>query len=222
MNKKGKTLLAVALVMTSAPAFAADNHRDHNHGNDNQSILEVSRLAPTTLDHEMFGFAPQIGILTMQNSSGDTESRLSAGVTGEMNVVNSFPNAFKGQWRQAFLGPSVGAIFSRIGEPDATLVEFPLDVKAGYHVTDNLRFSLHAGGNLTYRSNRASIVVEKAPVGNDAEWGIFPNFGGAVEWGIGSQFALILRPEVTVTPGNDFFTGTIGVNIPLGNSSPRA
>ena len=40
--------------------------------------------------------------------------------------------------------------------------------------------------------------------------------GGDVEFGLGRKISLLLRPDFTITPGDSFFSGTLGLGFVLG------
>ena len=75
----------------------------------------------------------------------------------------------------------------------------------------SFRLSLRGGGNITYRSVADAMDFGPATAGPGSRWRIYPNVGADFELG-----QLVIRPDLTLTPGNEVFTGTVGYNIVLG------
>lgn len=181
-----------------------------------------------TLANETVGLKPEVGIMNFHDSQGQNATRGTIGIHYDFNMSNLL-SQFGGN--RFYLGPSFGALFAHVGASGASwfgsspsvndgtaggnVLEFPLDMKLGYDVTDNLRISAHGGGNVLYRSIAGAMVVDDN-TGSNSKWKIFPAVGGDVEFGIAKNVAIDLRPDVTLTPINTIFTGTIGIGLALG------
>ncbi len=179
------------------------------------------------LEREVVGIKPQAGLMVFNDSRDQTDSRLAAAVIVEMNAMTTFfgDSPIAKRW---YLGPSTGVVYSHLGDPNSNFfgsdsntragqagsnfLMIPVNLKLGYLFPDsNFRLSLRGGGNFTYRSIGDAMDLGPATAGNDARWRIYPNVGADIELG-----HLMIRPDLTLTPGNEVFTGTVGYNISLG------
>jgi hypothetical protein len=185
---------------------------------------EESEVSRGMLRDEVFGMKPQVGVISFDEpGTGDTASRGVVGILFDWNFASG---------SHFYVGPQFGGLFSHLGAPGsnffgsdaptgdrsgANIVTLPANFKVGYNFTDRFRIAAHGGANFVYRSIASSMNL-----GRDADntlsdnWSVFPNLGGDVEFGLGRSVSLMLRPDWTFTPGDDFFTGTIALGIPLG------
>jgi hypothetical protein len=172
---------------------------------------------------------PQVGVIGLTDAQGSGTARAALGLTADLNFARSLGQD-SGRF---FVGPSTGVIYSHLDSPDsnfwgsnsgndfsrdANLLLIPLDLKLGYALTPSIRVAVRGGGNLLYRSvgNSLSLGDSTAVLGRDSGWRIFPNVGGDLEIGLTRDISLMLRPDATLTPGDDFYTGTMGLTIDLG------
>jgi hypothetical protein len=181
------------------------------------------------LANEVVGIKPQAGLVVFNNSADNGDSRAAMGLVVEMDAVNTF---YKGNkpLKHWYIGPSTGLLFSHLGNPSSNFfgtdpsgrqsvqggsnfLMVPLNLKVGYLWPDsNLRFSMRAGGNITYRSVANALNFgNKTSNGTDSVWRMYPNIGADIEVG-----RLVIRPDLTLTPEDEFFSGTIGYNFALG------
>ena len=105
-----------------------------------------------------------------------------------------------------------------VNSTGSNILLFPVNAKIGYNITDNFRTSIHGGGNVLYRSaaNVMNLGASSVNSGSNSNWSMFPNAGVDLEFGMGTNVALLIRPDMTFTPGHDFFTGTVGLGVALG------
>jgi len=216
------TFLVGASFVTAA--YAADNTQDTAA----TSTAEANQVSNGALADEIVGIKPQVGILAYTDQLGNGTSRAAAGISLEMNAVPLVDNTLK-QW---YIGPSTGFIYSHLGaassnlfgtnsdsslslDTGANMVLIPVDLKVGYAFADNLRVSAHGGGNVFYVSDDNAINTGTTPVGA-SRWSMYPDVGADLEWGVAKNVSLLLRPDLTFTPGSDIFAGMIGVGIQLG------
>ena len=181
------------------------------------------------LQKEIVGIKPQAGLVVFKNSDGNTDSRAAMGLILEMNAVTTFYKGNK-ELKNWYIGPSTGLIFSHLGNPSSNFfgtdpagarsiqsgsnfLIVPLNLKVGYNWPDSeFRFSMRAGGNFTYRTVAESLNFGPATsVGTNSVWRMYPNVGADIEVG-----RLTIRPDLTLTPEDELFSGTIGYNISLG------
>lgn len=184
---------------------------------------EEREISRGPLKDESFGIKPLVGVVAFDEAAtGDDTSRGAVGLLFDWNFLSG---------THAFFGPQFGGIYSHLGSPGsnffgsdggaaqtgANLLQLPANLKLGANIGDRFRVALHGGANFVYRSINASMNL-----GRDADntlsdnWSVFPNLGGDVEFGLGKSVSLMLRPDWTFTPGDDFFTGSVSLGIPLG------
>jgi hypothetical protein len=216
-------LILAALVTGSATAAqAAQSDEEIGTSSANNPVTTPGSLASETV-----GIKPEIGLLNFHDSQGQNATRGAVGIHYDFNMSNLLSSV---GGNRIYFGPSVGALYSHLGasgssffgsSPDnndgtagGNLIEFPLDLKLGYNVFDNLRISAHGGGTLLYRSVADSMQIDNS-VGSNSNWKIYPAVGGDIEFGIAKNVALDVRPDVTLTPINTLFTGAIGIGIAL-------
>lgn len=187
-------------------------------------------IAGDYLRKEIVGVKPQAGVMVFKNSEGNTDSRAALALIVEMNAVSTFYKGSKERTKNWYLGPSSGIIFSHLGNPSSNFfgtdpagarslqggsnfLMVPINLKVGYLWPDqNFRFSVRAGGNATYRSVAESLNFGPATSsGTNSVWRMYPNVGMDIEMG-----RLTIRPDLTFTPEDELFSGTIGYNIALG------
>jgi len=219
-------VLASGLALVSAlsigkPAWSAD---DTIAARTERTEAEVYK---GPLQREIVGIKPQAGLMVFKDSSGNTDSRLAAALVVEMNAVNTFYKGDRGL-KNWYLGPSTGVIYSHLGDPTSNFfgtnasgsvgqagsnfLIVPLNLKVGYLFPDsNFRLSVRGGGNFTYRSVADAMNFGPTTAGPGSRWRMYPNIGADIELG-----ALMIRPDFTLTPGDQVFTGTVGYNISLG------
>ncbi len=179
------------------------------------------------IQKEVVGIKPQAGVMVFNDALDQTDSRAAGAIIVEMNALTSFfkDSRLAKNW---YLGPSTGVIYSHLGEPNSNFfgsdpgtrvgqggsnyLMVPLNLKIGYLFPDtNFRLSLRSGGNFTYRSVADALNFGPTTAGAGSRWRMYPNVGADFELG---QF--VIRPDLTITPGNEVFTGTVGFNIALG------
>ena len=183
-----------------------------------------------TLKGEVVGIKPQVGAATFnQKSIGGGDSRMVYGFTLDFNAINMMSNP-SDSMQSWYIGPSTGFLYSNLGGPGANffastsntgtssnVFQIPLDLKVGYNLGTAARISLHGGGNLIRRSDVTTVALgtpNPTLVGSDTA--VFPNIGADLEFGLGKNFGLILRPDATLTKGPNIYTGTIGLSALFG------
>lgn len=179
------------------------------------------------IPNELVGFKPQVGAMAFTDAAGTATARAIEGLTIDVNLASMINRS----WSNFFIAPSTGVLFSHLGDPSSNfigtnpnssigsagsnLLMIPANLKIGYNITDYFRVAAHGGGNVLYRSVASSMFLGDSSASPDPVWRIFPNVGGDVELGLGRSMAILLRPDVTLTPGNTVFTGTVGVSFGL-------
>ncbi len=208
-----------SLVLLAGVARAADGSPPYTVQAE-QDKLNANGL----LREETVSVKPMVGVLAYKDALDNNTSRGAAGLSVDGNITNWFtkdPTNF-------FVGPQTGAIFSHLGSPTsnffgtspdagqdisggANMLIVPANLKAGYNFGNNLRVGAHGGGNVTYRSTASAINT-----GSSNQWVVYPNAGGDVDFGLAPNVSLTLRPDWTITPGNDIFSGMLGLGVNLG------
>ncbi len=193
------------------------------------SAASEEAMMDGNLKESRISVQPSLGVLSYRDENNNTTARASYGLTLDSNllkVMDSTPTRF-------YFGPSTGVIFSHLGSATAdlfgssvdngrtngaNLILIPIDLKVGFNIRDNFRLSARAGGNLTYRSVGDSVAWgdSSQELGSGGGWKMFPNVGMDLEWGVGKNTTVLIRPDYTVTPGSDFFSGSVGLGINMG------
>lgn len=226
MHRK-TTTLALATALTSVaiwggaigePAWAQEDD-EFILTDDSERSVVTEEEATEGLRDENVGIKPQAGILLFDSTAGN-QSRLAYGLTMDFNMSESV-GAAGTPW---YFGPSTGVIYSHLGQADSDLLGteggesyggganmfvVPANLKFGWNASEMMRISTHGGVNVLYRSSPGVIATtDDATIGD--RWTVYPNVGADLEFALGSNSAFVLRPDVTLTPGNDIFTGTLG------------
>jgi hypothetical protein len=226
-HKKSKLMvLASGLVLASSLTIGASawSAEDTIAGRTERVEEEVGK---GPLQREVVGIKPQAGVMVFSDALDQTDSRAAAALIVEMNAMTTF---FKDSpiARSWYLGPSTGVVYSHLGDPNSNFfgadsssrigqagsnfLIVPVNLKLGYLFPDsNFRISVRGGGNFTYRSVADAMNLGTATAGPGSRWRMYPNVGADIELG-----QLMIRPDLTLTPGNEIFTGTVGFNISLG------
>ena len=191
------------------------------------TTADSNQITNGQLKDETVAIRPQVGDMTYTpTGQGSSQSRAEIGLSFDMNAI-SLVDKTLGNY---YLGPSTGVYFSHLGDVNATffgsnpdqttfdsgnVLIIPLDLKAGYAITDNFRLGVHGGGNVIYNSVPGNVSLTDTGY-NGNQWKMFPNAGADVEFGIGRNVSLSLRPDWTIAPLNSMFSGTLGLGVSLG------
>ena len=167
---------------------------------------------------------PALGALNFRDETYNTTNRGVIGVTSDIG----FSQVFGVLKRDLYAGFSTGILYSHLGSTGssffgtsppsgtvggagANLLLFPFNGKVGIYLGDTVRVSAHGGANLIYRSVPTSISI-----GNYGDhWNFYPNTGLDLDIGVTKNVAVTIRPDWTITPGNNFFTGTLAMGFAL-------
>lgn len=180
------------------------------------------------LKDEAFGIKPQVGVLAFKDTDGTNTARGAVGIGLEWNATKAL--GLDPTW---YFGPSSGVIFSHLGSPSsnffgsdadanrqiaegANMLFIPANLKLGYNFSDHYRLSVHGGGNAIYRSVARSMNLGDGSDRDGSLWKVYPNVGADLEIAMGRNVSLLLRPDLTITPNDDFFTGTAALGINIG------
>jgi hypothetical protein len=192
-----------------------------------------------TLVDEKIGIKPQVGVVNYRDASNAKSNRALYGATVDFNMAG-FANNMLGMQHNSglYLGPQTGFLFSHIGavggtffgdsgaqggtpnvansDPGANMFMIPANLKAGWTLY-GFRASAHGGGNVIYRSSAASVLVGKnTPITTGSKWGMLPDAGAELEYGVLNGGAVIARSDWTFGGSNTMFTGTLGLSLPIG------
>ena len=223
-----RRLIIITTIMTASAVVGPLANADDTT-TDTQGTTQTTEkgLGGGGLRNEVVGIRPQAGIMTFKDPSGQNSSRFAVGLTADLNLASSISDSM----RNIYFGPSTGIIFSHLGSPDSNFFGsnssnanqsgsnffyIPADLKLGLNLGDNVRVAVHGGGNVTYRSVANSLNLGTSSNQDGSVWKLFPNVGGDFEFGLGRSVSVLLRPDFTLTPGDAFFTGTLGLSAPLG------
>ena len=206
------SLAALLLVFTSSGAWAASTGQMRMHvGGEGQG---------ETLRDQRWGLTSQLGGLAYTDNTGSAAGRFTLGIGFDWNVQ---PLLRSEAPREQYVGISSGFLYSHPGAADSdflgtgtasgsnsNLFMIPIDLKLGYAMTDSFRFSVRGGGNLIYRSNAAATDLGPGSNSSSELWKIYPNVGVDADFQLTKNLNLTIRPDVTMTPGNDLYVATIG------------
>jgi hypothetical protein len=209
---------------------------------DNTGVSVAPAPAPEqkkTLVDEKIGLKPQAGVVNYRDASNAKSNRALYGATVDFNVADKL-NEMMGTEHRAglFLGPQLGFLYSHIGavggtyfgdsgaeggtpgvpnsNPGANMFLLPANLKLGWTLY-GFRLSAHGGGNVIYRSAANSVLVGKnTPDTPNSKWGILPDAGAELEYGVLNGGAILVRSDWTFGGSNTMFTGTIGYSFPIG------
>ena len=212
MQKVFSCLLLSAALIGSA-AWAQDE------GVTERSVSEITKGvfdSPLTI-------SPRIGSLGFRGGNNAYTSKMVAGVTLDWLPSETF------KMGGVAFGIESGLLLSHLGTPGSDFVGqnnatgsgansflIPLDLVAGYHVTDNLFASLNFGANAIYRSVSNQMLFGRASdvrTGSSTEF--FPNVGFNVGWSLGKAVGLSLRGDYIPVPNTSMYTATLGATFPL-------
>jgi hypothetical protein len=220
MNKMTIGILSAVLAFSCVGAWADDSTTT-------TSTTTTDNVNGGTLSKSLFEIKPEVGSTTFTNSFGSSDTRGVAGLDVEFNLTGLVP-----QGSPLYTGIQSGLIYSHLGQagsgffgadspsnttaPGANMFLIPADAKLGWNVLDQLRLSVHGGGNVIYRSVGSSMNLGSSSGTDSSVWRIFPNAGADLDFQLMRGTTVMLRPDWTVTPGDTIFTATIGLGISLG------
>jgi hypothetical protein len=217
----------ITLALTGLLAATAAWAQDDNSANTATTTTTTTEVTHGYLRDEKVGLKPEVGVAAYTDEFGNATSRVAVGFDLDWNILNSVAP----EMGDTFLGIDTGLIYSHLGSPtsnfwgsSATTIQnasgnmflIPADVKAGYTFADKYRLSVHGGGNIMYRSVASSLYLGDSSFQSGSVWRLFPNVGADLEIALGRNAALLLRPDVTLTPGNTLFTGMLALGVTLG------
>lgn len=210
--------LILGISLCSFPALAQEDYVSRE-SNDLQGT--------TMLSEEKVGIQPALGTLVYTDELGEVTSRMAAGLLVQWNLMNSF-EPYANNW---FMGPAIGAIYSHTGggganffgvDPAAGVTDsgqvllLPANLKFGYAFNGTTRLSLHAGANVLHRTRMQGVQVgEGVSTGSDGDWRVYPNVGADLEASLGGNTSLLVRPDATITQGNDAYTALVGISVAI-------
>lgn len=222
------TGLVLSALAFGPAALADDEYTATIHDEDEQAGISettTTEVESGYLQNEGFGLKPHAGVIVFNDPVEEDTTRGVVGLVMSWNLARAFEYS-----TPAYIGIETGGFFSHLGAPGsnffgsddngiggggANMVLIPANLKIGIAPVDSVRLSAHGGGNVLYRS-QASAINAGAGVGGEDIWRIYPNVGGELEFALGRNAALSLRPDWTITPGDDFFVGTLGLGLAIG------
>ena len=192
-------------------------------GTTTATTSEVSR---GYLKNEGIAVKPQLGVIAYRDNTLTDTARAAGGIGLDWNVAKAFSMS-----PSVYMGPSSGFIYSHLGsatsnffgsgadfvenQAGANLLVIPANLKVGYNINDFYRVSVHGGGNVVYRSIASSMQLGSDFAQDGSLWKMYPNAGFDLEAGLGPNLSLAIRPDVTFTTTDNFFTGMVALGINL-------
>ncbi len=227
MKRKIGLMLTLAFAI-SGGAYAADDATTSAAPSDQGEVSRTEQprgLEETTMNTQSFAIGPQVGVVTYTDNLGTRSARGTAGINVEWNLARLFTDSSR-----AYIALQTGGQVAKVGNGsanffgggsdnvgafnDSTMVVIPADAKIGYNLSESARISAHGGGNVIYRSSAGAVrLAASDPAGNVSDWSIYPNVGGDLEVKVGKSVGLQARPDVTITPDETMFVGTLAANV---------
>lgn len=242
-NDQGVSTNDQAGVSANDQGLSTENQTSNQAGmtEENTGVSVAPAPAPEqkkTLVDEKIGLKPQVGVLNYRDASDAKSNRALYGATVDFNAGDIVNNALNMHKSGLFLGPQTGFLFSHIGavggtffgdsgaqggtqnvtnsDPGANMFMIPANLKLGW-TAYGFRLSAHGGGNVIYRSSAGSVLVGKnTPDNLNSKWGILPDAGAELEYGVLNGGAILVRSDWTFGGSNTMFAGTVGFSFPIG------
>ena len=210
---KSKTLFLAVMIGMSLSAAQAERRGQ-------TTMVYESPKREETLYDQRWGLTPSLGIIGYTDQSGAATSRGTIGVGFDWNAESMIRSEAP---RNQYLGVSTGFYYAHPGASDANffgssastgadsnLFLIPVDLKLGYAINDQVRLSVRGGGNVIYRSNASVTDLGVGSSGSSDLWKVYPNVGVDADIALSKNLILTLRPDLTLTPGNDLYVATVG------------
>lgn len=229
---KGFTIAACLLV--ASPVFAQNTYEENYEEDQADVNVENSDREPAS--------SPQVSEAEAEGTSDDTkidvnslairpsagavfyngQERFTGGVMLDINVLST-------PW--ARLGPSTGALFSSLSGGDFFsgvstnnnnyFFQIPANLKVTFSPdpANRLQLGVHGGANVIRstgtagRFGSAGNVVATTDTG--ASWDVHPNVGADIDFALGDNVDLTLRPDVTFLDTFRMTTATLGLALKL-------
>jgi hypothetical protein len=206
--------LLLSAVLLSSNAWAQEEARTE------AEATEVTR----GVFESPFIVSGSAGALGFTDGTDNYTSRFITGVTVNWHPSEAF------QLGGFHFGAETGLLYSHLGGGGSNFIGqdstqgvglganafvFPLNLTAGYSITDDLSLTGHAGADLIYRSIANSMLLGRADTGIGSTADFFPAIGLAAAWSISKGFALTLRGDYIGVPARDNYTATLGASFPL-------
>jgi hypothetical protein len=152
----------------------------------------------------------------------DGNERFAGGLLIDMNFLST---------PVAKIGPSTGALYSSLSGNDFFsgvstnnsnyIIQVPANLKATIAPDDSRRwqFGAHGGANII-RTSVGGVFGETtgtglAATGGGNSWDVHPNVGGDIDFALGTNADLSLRPDVTFLDEFTMVTTTLGLALKL-------
>jgi hypothetical protein len=164
------------------------------------------------------------GAIGFTDGTDNYTSRFVTGLT-----VNWLPSeAF--QVGGAHIGVESGLLYSHVGGGGSNFIGqnstqgvglganaflIPLNVAAGYQITNDLSLTGRAGADAIYRSIANSMLLGRSDGAGGSSVDFFPALGLTAGWSVSKSLAVTLRGDFIGTPARDLYTATLGASFPL-------
>ncbi len=190
------------------------------------TTAQTSEVTKGYLRSEGVSIKPQLGVIGYRDNTLTDTARAAGGFGLDWNASKLFAMD-----PSIYVGPSTGFIYSHLGsatsnlfgkgadfvenQAGANMLIIPANLKVGYNINDYYRVSAHGGGNVVYRSIASSMQLGSDFNQSGSLWKLYPNAGIDFEAALGPNVSLALRPDVTFTTTDNFFTGMVALGINL-------
>lgn len=226
---KGFTIAACLLV--ASPVFAQETYDSYEDDQVDVSVEDVGRepASPQVTEAEVEGRDDETRIdvtnLAIRPSAGavfyNGQERFTGGVMLDINVLST-------PW--AKLGPSTGALFSSLSGGDFFdglstnnnnyFFQIPANLKITFapDPANRLHIGVHGGANVirsTATAGSFGTTGDVVATTDSASWDVHPNVGADIDFALGDNVDLTLRPDVTFLDDFNMTTATLGLALKL-------
>lgn len=217
--KSFKGLLVAACLLVSGLAFAEDVKVENNN-NAGRSEAEAQGVDENySVGVTNFALRPSAGAIFFNG-----QQKFAGGVLMDFNFLNT-------PW--AKIGPATGALYSPTTGGDFFnglstnnndyIFQIPANLKVTFAPDPSHRLNLgvHGGANIIRSTGTAGVFGGTTTASNlgttstGSSWDVHPNVGGDIDFALGTNADLTLRPDVTFFTGFNMVTTTLGLALKL-------
>lgn len=224
MKNAQKWLIAACFLLVGQAWAAGQSQDDANRARseaEKKAEEQAGKVGVTNL-----AIRPEVGAVIFNGNQ-----RFVGGAMIDFNLI-SVP------WMK--IGPSIGALYSSVGAGDffsgvsmannEYIFQLPGNLKATFSPdpTDRLQLGVHGGANIIRSSsgviNTGGVAGGPGVFGGSganlgsnpgSSWDVHPNVGGDIDFALGTNADLTLRPDVTFMPNFNMLTATVGLGLKL-------
>ncbi|MBI3543271.1 MAG: hypothetical protein HY075_08375 [Deltaproteobacteria bacterium] len=217
-------LFAAACLLGQSGAYAADEVKTTTETNNNGTQKSTTEAKGNNDQSQVgithFALRPTAGAIFFNGTQ-----RFAGGVLADFNLVQL-------PWMK--IGPAFGALYSSLSgsnffdgvstSNNDYIFQLPANLKVTF-APDNarrLQLGVHGGANII-RSNSGvggafggtTVSSNLGTTAGGSTWDVHPNFGGDIDFALGTAADLTLRPDLTLMNAFNMFSATLGLALKL-------